>query len=245
MKFLLGLAALLFSGCVALKGWPAPDSGFLPHAEKLVPMKERAPFDGMWYADKDGFAARQSEYKELVVLPVDTSFLELKTAASDRSERLKIERIEDIREIGRYMRERFVLAVKDYPGAPLAVTEQIGDHTLVLELALVELNSTNPGVNTFGTAAAILFPGGGILKYGGKGSIAFEGILRDGATMEILMEFKDRWKDKLSIFTIKDFQQFAHARSAIEDWAKQFAELAVTPHDHKVESSWPVTLNPF
>ena len=60
-----------------------------------------------------------------------------------------------------------------------------------------------------------------------------------------IFEFKDRESDKNSAFTVKDFQRFAHARVAIDDWADQFAELITTNIEHQVEDSFPFSINPF
>lgn len=88
-------------------------------------------------------------------------------------------------------------------------------------------------------------PGGGLIKVAGKGSVAIEGAVRDADTGEILFEFRDREGDKAAPFTVKDFQRFAHAQVAFDEWAKQLVELLATPVTHMVDDSLPFTLSPL
>ncbi len=242
--FLLTLLILL-AGCSVLKASPAPDSGFLPHGDQLAPLEERSPFHGTWFADRIGFYKLKKEYSKLVVMPVDTSYLESKIRALKISEERKIDRIEDLREIARYMQQRFRNAMLDYPSNPIKLVDHIEPQTLVFETAIVELNPTNPVVNTVGTAAGFFVPGGGLIKYAGKGSIAIESIIRDGDTGQSLVEFKDRQSDKAAPITVRDYQEFAHSRVAIDEWSETFAELAATPYEHRVRGPLPFTLNPL
>jgi hypothetical protein len=243
---LLILAVLLgAAGCSLLRASPAPDTGFLPDAETLAAMKVESPFNGLWYSDLERLALLKREYNQIAILPVDTAYLEAEISGSRASDSAKREYIEDVREIARYLRGRFVMALERYPDLPLKVVEEAGPKTFVLEVALVELDPTDPLVNTIGTAAGVFVPGGGLIKIAGKGSIAIEALLRDGGSGAILAQFKDRRSDKLAPFTIRDFQKYAHARGAIEDWAREYAELVANPLGHKIDGALPFTLNPL
>ncbi|MEZ4753363.1 MAG: DUF3313 family protein [Bdellovibrionota bacterium] len=128
-----------------------------------------------------------------------------------------------------------------YPNRTFQLTEEPGSDTFVLELAIADVEPTNPVLNATSTVLGFVVPGGGLLSHVHSGSIAIEGIIRDGATGDILVEFKDRESDKNSAFSVKDYQRYGHAREAIEDWSDQLAEIFSTPLDHTVEDSVPFT----
>ena len=98
---------------------------------------------------------------------------------------------------------------------------------------------TDPVINTIGTAAGVFVPGGSIVKALGKGEISIEGILR--SNKKVVMQFKDREVDKLSALPVKDFQEYAHIRQAIDDWAEQYAAIMVDPWGSMVDESLPVS----
>lgn len=243
MKISLAILLCFFlSACSILKASPAPDAGFLPHEEKLEEMRERAPFNASWVPNKEKLDALKKTYKIIVVEPVITEFVAEKIEASDSSPDSKLDDLDDVKEIARYLHEKMVLAFKEKGFE--TKTEAVPD-SFVWVIALTELEPTLPAVNIAATAAGVFIPGAGVISRAGTGSIAIEGMVRDGNTGELLAAFKDRESDKNSPFTIRDFQRFAHSRAAIDEWAEQFAELASTPEDHKVEDSSGLTLNPI
>ncbi|MCI5065421.1 DUF3313 domain-containing protein [bacterium] len=236
--------ALSISACGVLKGGEAESSSFLPFDDELVEMRERAPFHGIWYRDRAEFALLKQKYHKLVILPVNTHPVE-ETLSRHRflGKDAIAERIEEAREMARYMRQKFIAAIRADKEHQIAVVDTVTPDTFVLEIALVDIVPTNGVVNFASTTASFFVPGTGTLKYLGTGSIAIEGILREGATGRPLVAFKDREVDKTTPFTVRDFQQYAHIREAIEEWAEQFAELARTPLTHRVEDSSPFSLS--
>ncbi len=58
-------------------------------------------------------------------------------------------------------------------------------------------------------------------------------------------EYKDREGQKTSLFSLKDYQRYAHLRVALDDWAKQVVELLSTPPEHKVNDSEGIELDPL
>jgi hypothetical protein len=138
------------------------------------------------------------------------------------------------------LRAAFLGALKT-PGSRFAAATGKGPRVLTLELALIEMNPTN----VVGNAARYGAPGGSALAPVTKGNIAIEGKVRDSMTGELLYEFADNEQDKFAVVSLRDLSSYGHARTAIKEWAKQFAELVSTPASHKVQDSATVTLNPF
>ncbi len=208
-------------------------------------MPERSPFHGSYLPNKDKYYALRAAYKNIYFSSVNTQYAEERVTKRSDNEERRHTRIDEIREMGRYMKDRFEMAMREYPGTPFQVVDTPGQQTLIVELALTEVSPTLTPLNIAGTVSGFLVPGSGVVRLLGSGSVSMEGIVRDGATNEILVEFKDREGDKNSAFSVKDFQQYAHVRASIDEWSQQFAELSATPADHQVKDSLPFTLRPF
>jgi hypothetical protein len=219
-------------------------SAFLTHGSEMKHMPERYPFQRVWVADRLAGKERR-HYSKIYIAPVDVSFFDTdtwKVRARDVDAHP-----EDIKEIGDYMRARFVKEVKSWPGS---VVEVVGEddrspETVRLELAIIELVPTASGRKIISSAAGFLIPGGGLIGARSAGSIAIEGRVRDAASGEVIGEFADREADKRAPIDLAGFKWYSRSKENIDDWAKQFAELANTTPDQKVKESLPFTLNPF
>ncbi|MCB0334885.1 MAG: DUF3313 family protein [Bdellovibrionales bacterium] len=239
---ILGLSV---SGCSLLKASAAPNAGFLPKPELLSETSTRSPFHASWMIEAARYMELRKHYKSIVIAPISTTYVDRQIDTRYSSERLRLIRKEEAAEVARYFHNKLVMVLKAYQAHPLMVVEAPAQDAVVLNLALVEIQPTNPFINTAGTVAGAFVPGGGLIKLAGTGSVAIEGYLTDVNTGELLEQFKDREADKSAPFTIKDFQEYAHVRVALDDWAMQLAELLATPLEHVVSDSLPFSLNPF
>ena len=237
--------ALALTGCSVLRANEYQSSPFLPHPELLQENRSRAPFHGLWFADSARFSELVKRYAKVYIAPVDTTYAAAHFAETTPNQRTLQIRAEELAEIARYTHEKFKNAFSSLPQHPITVTAEPGPGILTVTLAIVEVRPTNTAVNVAGTVAGVFLPGGGLLKFTAKGSIAIEGMIRDGTTDELLMEFKDREVDKDAPFTVKDFQQYAHVRATVDEWANQLAEVVSTPPDHTVKGALPFTLLPY
>ncbi len=219
-------------------------------------MPERAPFNASFVPDPEKLMKLKVLRTKIAVLPVVTSLAEEKINSQSLSVSVKEQRIADLRELADYFRNRIISAFTEYDGDGLSsegipvevrkftIVDEPTDDSFVWEIAITEISPNAPEVSILATVAGFLIPGGGTLRIFGTGSIAMEGIVRDGATGELLAEFRDRESDKSAPISVRDYQMYAHIRRTIDDWADQFAELAGTPNHHKVEDSLPFTLDP-
>ena len=235
--------AVSIAGCQLLKARSASDSGFLPFNKNLSEMRQRSPFHASWVPDAKKIEELKKTHKNIVVLPVLTDLYEEKIKKEDASEGWKKERINDAREIAKYFENKMLLNFAT--DNIYTVSSEPKENSFVWELAITELEPTSPAISAAATAAGFFVPGGGIIRAASTGSIAIEGIVRDSNTGEILATFKDRESDKSSPFSVKDFQLYAHARVAIDDWSEQFFKLATTDDKVTVEDSLPFSLNPL
>jgi hypothetical protein len=243
------LLLLLLSSCSrvtdALRADPAPDSGFIQTKEKIGSWKERAPVHKIWFKDRAKFYKERDKYKKIHFRPVTTKFLisngwwdNLNTA--DRDDYNK-----EVERMATYIKNAFDSAFKEDPQKRFTVVDTPDKETIVYALALTELVATKAHINAAGTALGIFVPGGGLVKTTAKGSIAIEANIYDGGTNELLVAWADREQDRGSLFSFSDFSWYSHARSTVDNWAKQLVEGYNTTIEHKVEDRTLFTLNPF
>lgn len=251
------IPVVLCTACSVFKARPAEDSGFLPYPELLKPMPERAPFNAVYVPDPKRLEELRMKYQSISVLPINTLPAETKIRARDLPAGVEESRIADLRELSGYFHARLENAFSEYDGDGLSaegipivvrkftVRDEPTDQTLVLEIAITEISPNVPEVSAVATVAGFFLPGSGIIRLFGSGSIAIEGILRDGKTGGLLAEFRDREADKSAPISVRDYQMYAHTRRSLDDWADQLAELAGTMSTHQVKDSLPFTLNPL
>lgn len=225
-----------------MKASPAPPSGFLPHEDKLVETRDRAPFNGFYYPDPERIDRMKRTGRAFYFAPIDVSPLRDRLRG-DKFTKSEIEdRMAEADELKRYFEERLRM---EFSKHGLNVVDKPREDAFFCEIALVDLRPTLAVVNAAATTAGFFVPGAGLVRRLGSGSIAMEGMVRDGETLDILAEFQDREADKDSLFTVRDFQRYSHARYSIDDWSEQLAKLASTTSEVKVDDSVPVTLIPF
>jgi len=215
-----------------LKASPAPPSGFLVNPQKMT-SDPRAPFDKVWRNPSPLAWERVRNFDRVVILPVNTTYMKATPQQRAEAEKMAV-----------YTREQFQKQFAE--GGKLRVVSRPGARTLVLEMALVEMKPTNVAGNVVSTGAGVVVPGANVVgSQFTHGNIAFEAKLRNGQTGELLAEYADRERDKLSVFSFRDYSPTAHNRKAVDDWAKEMEQLTTIPRDQRVAGAMRVTLNPF
>jgi hypothetical protein len=229
----LSCAAVL-GGCGSGGATQAPDSGFLEHSERMT-KDQGMPFQRTYWNK----AYDSRAYTELYVAPVNTdyimaqSFWEKANVASVDPAQAK----KDIATVAEYTRQSFTRAAADDPNHRFTVVEKdkVGKQTLILELALVQLVPSKAVLNAIGyvtwipTAVAIGSSTATGSQDTGKGVVAIEGRVRDGATGEILGMFADREHPATAIIDLKALNWWAPAKAIVDNWSKQLIALANRP----------------
>ena len=238
----------IFPGCESIdktiKADPAPSAGFLPAPELLSEMRERYPFHGVWMnMNVKDFHA----YHSIYIAPMDTSHL----AENDwwDEANLNFSTLDEDATI--FARESEAIFSESFvEGMKLTVADAPGTGTVVLELSIVELRPAKAwlsavGLAAFATPLAIGIPAGTVAALGQNGTVAIEGILRDGESGEIILMFADREANKIRILDLQTLTWYGHAHEIMEDWSHQLMELLTTPHDHMVPDSAGFAWLPF
>ena len=78
-----------------------------------------------------------------------------------------------------------------------------------------------------------------------KGNIAIEGKVSVSSSGDPVFQFSDNEKDKMTWYSMRDFQPYSHAAVSIREWAEQFETFTRTTPDTRVKESPFFTLSPW
>ena len=138
-------------GCSALSNSPAADSGFIENAENMEEHRERYPFNAVWVSED--YKRNKSTYKNIVIRPIDTSYL-LKTGDWKHLQSRSTEKIhEDAKIIAVDIETSLKDALRAKKDSAVKLVNDIGPNTLILEAALTELVPTDLVRNAAGDVA--------------------------------------------------------------------------------------------
>jgi hypothetical protein len=228
---LCGVWVLLVAMLLGCRTGPAPDSGFLESPERMV-HEDRLPFQRVWHDPEIDL----ERYTEVMISPVHTEYL--MEMAWWQEVTFPGDRREGARELGFYLQGRVFGAFERDPNKrlkPMAfASAEPGPHTLVLEMAIVELVPTKPLLSLLGGPTLL-----------GKGTVAIEGRFLDGLTERVIATFADRETPKRSLVNVDDLTWYSHARQIIDEWADQLVAIVNASREERVEDSSPFTLLPW
>ncbi|MGR8979479.1 MAG: DUF3313 family protein [Gammaproteobacteria bacterium] len=246
------LIGLLLSGCASvqsganeMKGLavePAPDAGFIENPERQTGRSD-LPFQKVWI--KSGFDARS--YAELVVAPVNTQYMQEMNWLHELSSANWIGNVnKDIEELALYFHDQVIKEFKADPNRRFHIIEHPEDHrrpALRLELALIEINPSQPVLHALSWAGP---PGTGTTAgLINQRRAAFEGRLRDLQTGVVMATFADRDMADAGPLDLTRLTWYGPAKGIMDQWAKQFVQIANRKPGETVNDPIPFTLRPF
>jgi hypothetical protein len=211
---------------------PAPDSGFNAESH-LMTKNELLPFDRTYWNK----AYDPKNYTEIVVAPVNTDYV----AAQNFWEKFNVGQVSpekvkaDVAAMAKYTQDSFIRAAANDPNHRFKVVDKPGPKTIILEIAITQLVPSKAVLNAVGyvsfipTAVAFGTSKASGSQDTGKGVIAIEARIRDGASGEIIGMFADREHPKNAIVDVKALEWWAPAKAIIDDWSRQFVEIANKP----------------
>lgn len=247
MKSRILLIPLLFL-CLCLTACQTTytPSGFNPSRPALGAPRRAQFMARTWEAPGAFNRCLEDRYDSVYVAPVDTNhLLHTDTTWEHVALRSHTAYEHDVERIASYMRYALVRDIQRYPGNRFAIVDCPGKHTLIVELALVELAPAQAPINTVFNAADFLLPGASILTFFGSGKIAIEGRLRDGATGKIVAMFADRRSDIFSFIDVRSYTWYSGAMKNIDDWARQGSDFLHAPPNKIIRRRLPITLIPW
>jgi hypothetical protein len=151
----------------------------------------------------------------------------------------------DIKELAQYFHDQVVKDFKEDPNHRFQVLESPAQHkqpALRLELALIEIDPSMPVLHALGW----LQPGGGTAAgLINKRRAAFEGRLRDLQTGEVVATFADRDMQDAGPLDLTRLTWYGPAKGIMDQWAKQFVQIANRKPGEMVTDPVAFTLRPF
>jgi hypothetical protein len=194
---------------------------------------ESTPFQRTYWNKK--YDAK--DYTEILIAPVNTDYV----AAQNFWEKANIANAtpgqdkKDINAIADYTRQSFTRAFADDPKHRFTVVSAAGPKTLILEIAITQLVPSKAVLNAIGYITwipTVVSMTGSVATDSqdtGKGAIAIEGRVRDGATGEIIGMFADREHPATAIIDVKALSWWAPTKGIIDQWGKELVALANRP----------------
>jgi Protein of unknown function (DUF3313) len=229
-----------------VKAKPAPMTPFLEKREEMKPLRNRLPVHYVWRNLDLETQKRVMEKRRIYIAPVSLAYLQpmTKDLAILEMEAGMTER--DEVDMARELRRRFALAFVKSPTPRYQIAMKPGEDTVTLELAITQLSPTSISGNAAKTASKFFIgPLSGLVGVFAKGNIAIEGKVTLSDTRVPVLQFADNEKDKVTLYTVRDFQPYGHTLVAMDEWAEQFEEFTRTFSEHKVDESSFITLKPW
>jgi hypothetical protein len=229
-----------------LKAKAAPVSPFLDRRQEMRPARERAPFHYVWRNTDPAVQSRVMQSSEIYIAPVSLACLR---PVSKNLARWEIEQGHYARDEARMaaeLRARFAKAFQSAARPRFRLVPRPTARSITLSLAITELNPTSVKGNVVKTASKfVIGPFSAVLGVFTKGNIAIEGKVALSSDGAAVYQFSDNEKDKMTLYTLRDYRPYGHALKAMDEWARQFVELVSTPGDHRVSESSFFTLSPW
>lgn len=250
LRSVLIFCAVLCCSCETtnkvLKAKPVPLSPFVEHPKQMKPARDRVPFHYAYFAKDPLVRQRALGKSEIYVAPVYLNYMRplKKMLVRYEVEHGSIERNE--KKMATLLRNTFANEFKQAEAPRYKLAQKPNSNSVTLELAIVELNPTSPKGNAVKTAAKFMV--GPLAGLGGvftKGNMAIEGKLKNSQTGELVFQFADNEADKMTFYSLRDYQAYGHAYISIEHWARQFEQFTRTRPNEKIKESTFFTLSPY
>ncbi|MGQ0594108.1 MAG: DUF3313 family protein [Gammaproteobacteria bacterium] len=220
---------------------PAPDAGFIQDPERETKRAD-LPFQKVWVEPGVDF----KHYRELIVAPVNTQHMLKMDWLHKMSSAEWLGNVNaDIKELAQYFRDQVVKDFQQDPHHRFQVIDEPGpprQPTLRLELALVEIDPSEPVLHALGW----LEPGGGTAAgIINQRRAAFEARLRDMQTGEVIATFADRDMQDVGPLDLTRLTWYGPVKGIMDRWAHQFVQVANRKPGEIVTDPIPFTLRPF
>jgi Protein of unknown function (DUF3313) len=234
MKRVTSLLLVAITCLIGCRARPAPSAGFNEEPSRMTLQPKDAAFQRL-YLDPNH---KWGGYTQLYVAPVNMHYMMTQSFWEKASEaNLSKEDVQkSADQIAEYTRQAFIKAAQNDPKKHFTVVDTpTGPNTLIVETAIVQLVPSKAVLNALGFVSWIptaVMMGGSTASGSedqGKGLVAIEGRVRDGASGQVVGEFADRERPPTAIVDIKSLNWWAPARKVIDNWGKQFIALSNSP----------------
>jgi hypothetical protein len=239
----VALALALF-GSFACATKPAEPSGFLAEDQKMGE-QDLYPFQRAWFAEGWNDPARSS----IVIAPVNTQYVKQTEWWKKAEEEGKLEDLaRDLDDLALFTEEQFEKAFREDENKRFAVLDSPQTGSVVMELAIVDVEPNKAKLGALGLAATLLAAPFGVAiaaKEAAKGGVAIEGRLKDAQSGQVIAMFADRERGKFAPISVARATSFGEIQRSLREWAEQWVKIANAPPGEKVKDVKPFTLRPW
>ena len=233
------LMAVILVGC---KAAPAPSAGFADPT--LMKHDPNIPYNKFWR--KPGLDL--TTYDKIYVAEINTSYMLKMTDWQKGERKAQIQR--DVQTLAVYAHASIQKAFRDDPRHHFQVVDNPTNdpHTLVCEVALIEVIPSKVVLNTLGYAPFFVGTGITVARDVGndKSSAAFEARTRDAATGDIVMLAADREAEQFSpIIDLRGLTWYGDAEGIIDDWSRLYVQILNAKPGEKINGSSTIRLLPW
>jgi hypothetical protein len=198
----------------------------------------RAQFlDDVWVTPSMKGKVPSDFYQEVMFRNVKTGHLRQMGWWAAQSPKTQEDLERDAVQLGNHMQRAFEQAVANYPNGRFRVVNTPGPSTMVIDLSIKELVPAKKHWNAAATAAGFVVPGAGLLGAAGKGSIAIDGQVYDGATGNILAGFTTRETDDTALVNTAQFSWYRGSEKSIDGLAQKTAAFLNAPAGTVIKKS--------
>jgi hypothetical protein len=232
------LMAAMLGGC---KAKPAPSVGFADPTD--LKKDPNIPFDKFWRKP----AVDWNSYNKIYFADVNTSYMLKMTDWQQGDRKGDIEK--DVQKLAVYTRNSLMKAFREDKMHRFEVidTPTHDPHTLVLEMALIEVVPSKVLLNILGYAPFYVGTAITVVRTIGndESTAAFESRTRDAATGEILFLAADREAQQYAPIDLRGLTWYSDAEGIIDEWSKQFVQIADTKPGVKIKDAPTFRLLPW
>jgi hypothetical protein len=229
-----------------LKARPAAPSPFFEQPRLAQDASRHLPFQKVWITPDPAVLAEGKSKKKLYIAPVTLHFLRPvdKKLANLEITNGGVHRQEA--DVARRLQQEFILAFQRSPSPLYQLASKPAPDTLILQLALIELNPTSPKGNAVMTMMKLaVSPVAGLASFFTKGTMAIEGKVIEPHSGRAFFQFADKEADRLTFLSTRDFQPYGHAVYTMREWAVQFEQVTRTAPGQIMKDSSFMTLMPY
>jgi hypothetical protein len=236
---LLSIAgATLLGGCKANE---AEHTGFT--TTQLMDKDPSLPFHRVWH--KPG--VDMSKYTKVYVAPVDTKYMLAHTQWQEGERQGQLE--SDVRDLAVYTKTTIEKEFREDPNHRFQVLSAPSRDldALTFEVAITEVVPSKVLLNALGYAPFGIGMTVTAVRFLSKdeSSAAFEARVRDAGTGEVIAMAADREAEQFAPVSVRGLTWYSHAKVMIDNWAKQFVQVANRKPGEKIEDTDAFTLKPW
>lgn len=235
---MLLLTAALLAGC---KASPAANVGFADPA--FLKHDPNIPFDKFWR--KPGVDWKN--YDKIYIAEVNTDYM-LKTTDWQKAQ-LKEQIEKDARKLSEHAHDSIVNAFRDDPNHRFRIVDVPGHdpHTLVFEIALIQVVPSKVLLNALGYAPFFVGTGITVVRTiaNDKSFAAFEARVSDADTGKYVIFAADREAQQYAPVDVRGLTWYSDAEGIMDEWSKEFVEIANKKPGEKIEGAPSFRLLPW